>query len=56
MNNISEGLRAVRPQYWGRLVCKPSLCCGAATRTRTGDLLITSELLYQLSYGGDAMQ
>ena len=25
---------------------------GAATRSRTLDLLITSELLYQLSYGG----
>ncbi len=27
-------------------------CTGAATRSRTLDLLITSELLYQLSYGG----
>ena len=29
-----------------------SLKTGAATRSRTLDLLITSELLYQLSYGG----
>ncbi len=28
------------------------LCVGAGTRTRTGDLLITSQLLYQLSYAG----
>ncbi len=27
-------------------------CIGAGTRTRTGDLLITSQLLYQLSYAG----
>lgn len=26
---------------------------GAVKRTRTSDLLITSELLYQLSYNGD---
>ena len=25
---------------------------GATSRTRTGDLLITIQLLYQLSYGG----
>ena len=30
----------------------PSFQNGAATRSRTLDLLITSELLYQLSYGG----
>ena len=30
----------------------PKPHCGAATRSRTLDLLITSELLYQLSYGG----
>jgi hypothetical protein len=29
-----------------------ALISGAATRSRTPDLLITSELLYQLSYGG----
>ena len=27
-------------------------CCGAGTRNRTRDLLITSQLLYQLSYTG----
>ena len=27
-------------------------CCGAPTRTRTADLLITNQLLYQLSYRG----
>ena len=26
--------------------------CGAPTRTRTADLLITNQLLYQLSYRG----
>ncbi len=37
---------------------KPSHCCegfvlyGAGTRSRTRDLLITSQLLYQLSYTG----
>ena len=30
----------------------PAHCHGAATKNRTRDLLITSELLYQLSYGG----
>jgi hypothetical protein len=29
-----------------------SLCHGAGTRNRTRDLLITSQLLYQLSYTG----
>ena len=28
---------------------------GAATKSRTRDLLITSQLLYQLSYYGDAV-
>ena len=28
------------------------LDCGAPTRTRTADLLITNQLLYQLSYRG----
>jgi hypothetical protein len=30
------------------------LDCGAPTRTRTADLLITNQLLYQLSYRGTA--
>lgn len=35
-----------------RMVCaRPRL--GAESRTRTGDLFITNELLYQLSYFGD---
>ena len=28
------------------------LVCGALTRTRTANLLITNQLLYQLSYEG----
>ena len=28
------------------------LCSGAATKSRTRDLLITNQLLYQLSYSG----
>lgn len=28
-------------------------CFGAGTRSRTRDLLITSQLLYQLSYTGE---
>ena len=30
--------------------------CGAGTRTRTEDLLITNQLLYQLSYAGPAWE
>ena len=30
----------------------PQVCFGAPTRTRTADLLITNQLLYQLSYRG----
>ena len=30
--------------------------CGAPTRTRTADLLITNQLLYQLSYRGTAQR
>lgn len=32
--------------------CKPLFLNGAGTRSRTRDLLITSQLLYQLSYTG----
>jgi hypothetical protein len=32
--------------------CKPLFLYGAGTRSRTRDLLITSQLLYQLSYTG----
>ena len=38
------------PIGWGGLA--QTRRCGAATRNRTPDLLITSELLYLLSYGG----
>ena len=43
-----------------RKACQPKrLDCegtkvGAGTRTRTEDLLITNQLLYQLSYAGQA--
>jgi hypothetical protein len=32
--------------------CRPLLLYGAGTKSRTRDLLITSQLLYQLSYTG----
>ena len=31
---------------------EPEMIFGATARTRTADLLITNQLLYQLSYGG----
>ena len=36
--------------------CRPGailILCGAGTRIRTRDLLITNQLLYQLSYTGE---
>jgi hypothetical protein len=43
------------PENINMLICNIYLVkCGAPTRTRTADLLITNQLLYQLSYRGIA--
>ncbi len=34
------------------IYCKPFILLGADERSRTADLLITNQLLYQLSYIG----
>ena len=44
-------LRA-RRRLSGDTDCSNSLKAGAGERTRTADLLITNQLLYQLSYAG----
>ena len=53
----SQPLQGKSVNYVPGINCKPWLrngpdLTGAATRSRTLDLLITSELLYRLSYGG----
>ena len=40
------------PQAKGPHRCRPFACPGAVERSRTSDLLITNQLLYQLSYNG----
>ena len=45
MAMVNESIKKQPPK-------KPEVVNGAATRSRTADLFITSEPLYQLSYGG----
>ena len=37
---------------WGEIERRRAANAGAGERTRTADLLITNQLLYQLSYAG----
>ena len=51
--NVNDGAcaqREVRPQSKGVMVNEKD---GAGAQTRTADLLITNQLLYQLSYAGE---
>ncbi len=49
---MREGLRKVH--HWQTLIQK-GFQAGAGNRIRTDDLLITNQLLYQLSYAGVAL-
>ena len=44
----------MRPPAPGAELTAPAALCGAGEETRTPDLLITNQLLYQLSYTGKA--
>ena len=51
MRHFSVRRETVRREGWVLFDCR---VIGAGTRTRTEDLLITNQLLYQLSYAGPA--
>lgn len=48
----TQHLAMIRKKFRSRKPLRPLVFTGAGDRTRTGDLLITSQLLYLLSYAG----
>lgn len=52
---VQAGLRFAVKQFSSTANPRVGFVCGAGEMNRTPDLLITNELLYRLSYTGEAL-